>query len=86
MTVRNDDVRQLTKQPPLSSTFKSRCLSLSRHVARMDEEMDGYSLSPRVLAKTSWTTALHLVQVSLMAWPPLTWDYRVQETQLDLSV
>jgi len=38
--VRNEEVRRLTEQPPLSSTVKSRRLSLFGHLARMDESAD----------------------------------------------
>ena len=38
--VRNEEVRRLTEQPPLSFTVKSRRLSLFGHLARMDEYAD----------------------------------------------
>ena len=40
MTVRNADIHCITNQPPLSSIIKSRCLTFSGHLARMDENAD----------------------------------------------
>ena len=38
--VRNADIRRIASQPPLSSIIKSRRLTFSGHLARMDENVD----------------------------------------------
>ena len=38
--VRNADIRRNTNQPPLSSIIKSRRLTFSGHLARMDKNAD----------------------------------------------
>ena len=62
--VRNEDVRHATQQPPLSSTVKTRRLSLFGHIARMNESTDASRIlfeppsevwtKPRGQPRNSW--------------------------------